>query len=73
MSTPGLQLNIRLNGEPFSVDSGTTVADLLRTLDRHPQTVAVELNGAILPRARFADQPLHPGDQVEVVHFVQGG
>jgi len=35
--------------------------------------VAVEVNGDILPRARYAERPLAPGDRVEVVHFVQGG
>jgi thiamine biosynthesis protein ThiS len=64
---------IQLNGEPHPVESGTTVADLVLALGRHPQTVAIELNGTILPRARFATQPLQAGDQLEIVHFVQGG
>jgi sulfur carrier protein len=35
--------------------------------------VAVELNRAILPRARFAGQELADGDTLELVQFVGGG
>lgn len=68
-----MTIEISLNGEPRSVADGTTVLDLLDALDRHPQTVAIERNGDILPRARYAATALAPGDQLEVVGFVQGG
>ena len=64
---------IQVNGEPHPVAPGTTIADLVIAMGRHPQTVAIELNGAILPRTRFADQLLQADDQLEIVHFVQGG
>ncbi len=35
--------------------------------------VAVELNRDIVPRANWADTPLHDGDKLEIVHFVGGG
>jgi thiamine biosynthesis protein ThiS len=66
-------VEISLNGEPRTVGGGTTVADLLAELGRHPQTVAVEKNGDILPRARYGESPLEPGDRLEIVGFVQGG
>jgi len=64
---------IVVNGEPRDVPAGATVAGLLADLGRDPRTVAVELNGDILPRARYAERPLAAGDRLEVVHFVQGG
>lgn len=67
------RIEIRLNGESFEVAEGATVLDLLDRLERHPRTVAVEHNGDILPRPRYGDTRLAPGDRVEVVHFVQGG
>jgi sulfur carrier protein len=66
-------IEISLNGEPRTVGGGTTVADLLTELGRHPQAVAVEKNGDILPRARYGESPLEPGDRLEIVGFVQGG
>ncbi len=66
-------VEVRLNGRPRQLAGGTTVADLLRQLDRDPRTVAIELNGHILPRPRYPATTLQPGDRLEVVHFVQGG
>jgi thiamine biosynthesis protein ThiS len=66
-------LPIVLNGEPRQVAAGSSVLDLLSALGRHPKTVAVELNGDILPREAYGARTLAPGDRLEVVHFVQGG
>jgi sulfur carrier protein len=66
-------LDVVLNGEPHRVPEGSTVADLVSSLGRHPRTVAVERNGELVPRARFDETPLDAGDRLEVVHFVQGG
>lgn len=67
------QIHIRLNGEPRSVEEGATLLDLLETLGRHPRTVAVERNGAIVRRQAYGSCHLEEGDKVEIVHFVQGG
>lgn len=64
---------VLVNGQPRQVAPGSTVGDLLAELGRHPRTVAVEHNGAILPRHRYDATPLAAGDRLEVVGFVQGG
>jgi thiamine biosynthesis protein ThiS len=64
---------IVLNGEAREVHAGATVLDLLSELSRHPRTVAVEHNGAILPRERYGATALRENDRLEVVGFVQGG
>ena len=66
-------LDLFLNGEPYQIAEGATVADLVAGLGRDPRTVAVERNGDLVPRARFAEARLEAGDRLEVVHFVQGG
>jgi len=66
-------VRVIVNGEPREVPPTETVADLLDRLGRHPRTVAVEYNGAILPRHAYAATPLRPGDRLEIVGFVQGG
>lgn len=68
-----MTIEIAVNGEPRSVAAGRTVLDLLTELGRHPQTVAIERNGDLLPRARYAETKLEAGDQLEIVGFVQGG
>jgi len=50
-----------------------TVADLVRELGLEPEKVAVERNGAIVPRSTLAEVMLGEGDTLEIVHFVGGG
>jgi sulfur carrier protein len=73
MQEVGAVLDLVLNGEPHRVAEGSTVADLVAGLGRDPRTVAVERNGDLVPRARFAATRLAAGDRIELVHFVQGG
>jgi thiamine biosynthesis protein ThiS len=73
-SPPGVaSLDLVVNGEPHRLPEGATLLDLLAGLGRDPRTVAVERNGAIVPRAAYAETRLSAGDRLEVVHFVQGG
>jgi thiamine biosynthesis protein ThiS len=72
MASPS-SFEIELNGERRELPSGSTVLSLVESLGRDPRTVAVELNGDILPRVRYARTDLAPGDRLEIVHFVQGG
>lgn len=71
--TADATLELTVNGEPRRLPEGSTVADLLNSLDRHPRTVAVELNGDIVRRPQYGETRFTSGDRVEVVHFVQGG
>jgi thiamine biosynthesis protein ThiS len=66
-------MKVELNGKTTELDGVRTVGDLIRSKDLKPQMVAVELNGAILPRERFDEQALNEGDRLEIVHFVGGG
>jgi thiazole synthase len=69
MSTPK---SITLNGAPHR-SSAATIADLVRELELAPTKVAVERNGAIVPRSTLEDAQLAEGDKLEIVHFVGGG
>jgi thiazole synthase len=64
--------SITLNGAPHRT-AALTIADLVRELELAPEKVAVERNGAIVPRSTLADAPLAEGDTLEIVHFVGGG
>jgi sulfur carrier protein len=50
-----------------------TVADVVRELCLEGKRIAVERNGAIVPRSRYADTPIAPGDALEIVGAVGGG
>ncbi|MHA6198411.1 sulfur carrier protein ThiS [Pseudomonas wadenswilerensis] len=66
-------MRIQLNGEPFELPDGESVAALLNRLDLTGRRVAVELNLDIVPRSQHDSTALNEGDQVEVVHAIGGG
>jgi sulfur carrier protein len=73
MTPPAIASRLTVNGAPFDVPPGTTVADLLATLDTAGKRVAVERNGEIVPRSAHATTVLAAGDRLEVVVAVGGG
>ncbi len=67
------QVTVQLNGEAQRVPAGLNLEALLRHLGHQPRLVVVEYNGAILPRAFWADQRVGESDVLEVVTIVGGG
>ena len=68
-----MESTISVNGQTRAAQPGTTVIDLLRELGLDGGRVAIERNLEILPRQRWTDTPVQPGDRYEIVHFVGGG
>ncbi len=71
-----MPLTLILNGQTRDFANLTppvTLADLILELNLKGDRIAVEQNGEIVERSRWADAPLTPGDRLEVVHFVGGG
>lgn len=66
-------LKISLNGEPREFERECSLAELLVVLGVDFRCVAIELRGAVIPRAEFDRATVHNGDRVEIVRFVQGG
>jgi thiamine biosynthesis protein ThiS len=64
---------LTVNGETCQVAPGASLAGFLRTIGLDPAKVAVERNLAIVPRSRYSETQLSPGDRIEIVHFVGGG
>jgi len=66
-------LEVSVNGELKRFDGALDVARLLERLELAGKKVAVERNGEIVPRSRYAETPLATGDQLEIVVAVGGG
>jgi len=67
-------LSIVVNGSPHVCrDASFTVADLVCELALAGKRVAVEKNGEIVPRSRYAESRLAPGDKLEIIAAVGGG
>lgn len=72
MSQPDI-IQVRINGEPRRIASGSTIASLVAEIGLDPTRVAVERNLEIVPRSTLADVAVVDGDAYEIVHFVGGG
>lgn len=66
-------IRILVNGEAQTVAASDSVATLLAGRGLTGKRVAVELNGAIVPRSRHATTALAEADRLEIVVAVGGG
>jgi sulfur carrier protein len=67
------QITISVNGEDRPASAGATVTELLRELGLNSGRVAIERNREILPRPKWSETRVAPGDRYEIVQFVGGG
>ncbi len=71
-----MALTLIVNGQPRTFDTLSEAANLEQVvgeLGLKGDRVAVEHNGAIVPRTGWGATSLSSGDRLEVVHFVGGG
>jgi sulfur carrier protein len=66
-------MQVTVNGAPREIPDGLTVRGLVEHLGLTEGPVAVEVNGAVVPRARHPEHPVRAADVIEIVHFVGGG
>lgn len=66
-------VTIRVNGVVRVLPREASIAALVSELALEGKRIAVELNGTIVPRSRYADTRLAAGDRVEIVGAVGGG
>jgi len=65
-------MQVLINGETDTLEDGSSLADLVNRLDIQGK-IAVEINGEIVPRSRFATHLLQEGDRIEIVRAIGGG
>jgi len=67
--------SVLLNGEPRELPLDATVETAVREagVEREGRGVAVAVDGEVVPRGEWSGTALREGQQVEVLHAVQGG
>jgi len=69
---PGTAVQLNINGTSRTFDQPVrTVAELVHELALDGKRIAVERNGMIVPRSRYADTPVAAGDSLEIKHTVE--
>jgi sulfur carrier protein len=66
-------IQLSINGESRGFPAPLDLARLIDALALAGKKVAIERNGEIVPRSRYADTPLADGDRLEIVVAVGGG
>ena len=64
---------IQLNGKKITINSKSSIQDLLKKYNLINKKIAIALNGIIIPKIKFKKKYLKNKDKVEVVHFIGGG
>ena len=64
---------IQLNGKKIVIKSNYSLFDLLKKYKLTNKKVAVEHNGAIVPKVNYKKKKLKSNDKIEIVHFIGGG
>lgn len=67
------EITIQVNGESYTLPSGSSVTDLLVRIGSDGKTVATLLNDRIVRPEDRSGHKLESGDQVEVLIFAGGG
>ena len=65
-------MSLIINGEEIKAAS-KTLADYLEEAGYDIRGIAIERNGAIVPKSQYASTVLRDGDKVELVHCVAEG
>ena len=67
-------MRIELNGRAVEIMREATVADAVAASGAEARRgIAVAVEGEVVPRSEWDTTQLHEGQQVEVLHAVQGG
>lgn len=64
---------IRVNGKQETFEGTISLKAYVEKKGYRPERIAVERNGEIVPKAKYPEVILCPGDKLEVVSFVGGG
>lgn len=64
---------VTLNGERRNFPPGTTLLDVVRSLNLEPERVAIELDRVIVRRELWSGAIIADGAEIEIVQFVGGG
>ena len=63
---------VKLNGQEIDA-AGKTISEIIEKEGYNAARLAVELNGSIVPKTKYAETVVKENDTLEIVSFVGGG
>ena len=64
---------IQLNGKKITINSKTSIYNLIKKLKLDNKKIAIEHNGIIISKTNYKKKYLKNDDKLEIVHFIGGG
>ena len=64
---------IQLNGKKITIQSRSSIYDLLKKYKLLTKKIAIEYNGLIIPKQNYKKKKIKNDDKIEIVHFIGGG
>ncbi len=65
-------MRVTVNGEQREINA-SRISALLSELEYEGTHFAIALNYDVLPKSRWAETPIQPGDEIEIITPRQGG
>lgn len=66
-------IDITVNGRSLQLSEPATLSEFLERQNIQPRLIAIDRNGAVVPRSEYASVTLESGDVLEIVQMVGGG
>ncbi len=66
-------MNITLNGDTTVINNTASLEQLLASKEIKPETVALVINGEVIPRSLWKTTQINDGDAIEIFSAVAGG
>jgi sulfur carrier protein len=66
-------MEIELNGAPHVVAENQNVQELIASLELTNKSLAVAINREVVPRHKWQERMLQPGERVDIVKAIGGG
>ncbi|HUZ89588.1 MAG TPA: sulfur carrier protein ThiS [Candidatus Acidoferrales bacterium] len=66
-------IRLQVNGHQVDLEAPLSILAYLGQIGANPNSLAVELNGQILPRDGYSSTEFKTGDRVEIIRMVGGG
>jgi sulfur carrier protein len=66
-------MSLTVNGKPRELEGETPLPDFLKALGVNTRTIAIAVNGEVVPKRQYRAIVLRAGDEVEIVRMVGGG
>jgi len=64
---------IKVNSNDFEWEKGLTVEKFLRKNHFLPHLSIVKINGELISKRSYQNQPINDNDDIKIVHLVAGG